>query len=194
MAHEYKATVSWKRGSGEAFTDGKFSRAHAWSFDGGVAVPASSSPLSVKLPFSKADAVDPEEALVAALSSCHMLTFLYLAAKQGLVVETYDDDAIGVMSKNERGKLFLSKATLRPRITFSGTKLPSAAELADLHHHAHEECYIANSVLTEVVVSDPPGLTPWHHAVVPPCGVRSCATGRGWRSCGVRPRLRMDHR
>jgi organic hydroperoxide reductase OsmC/OhrA len=152
MAHEYRATVAWKRGSGEAFTDGKFSRAHEWSFDGGVTVPASSSPLSVKVPLSRADAVDPEEALVAALSSCHMLTFLYLAYRQGFAVDAYDDEAVGVMTKNERGKLFVSKVALRPRIAFSGAKQPSADELAQLHHHAHEECYIANSVLTEVVV------------------------------------------
>lgn len=155
MAHEHKATVSWKRGSGEAFTDIKFSRAHQWSFDGGVTVPASSSPLAVKLPFSRADAVDPEEALVAALSSCHMLTFLYFAAKQGFVVDSYDDDAVGVMTKNERGKLFVSKVALRPRIAFSGAKQPSAPQLGELHHRAHEECYIANSVLTEVVIEAP---------------------------------------
>ena len=161
MAHEYKATVSWKRPDGEAFTDLKFSRGHQWSFDGGVTVPGSSSPLSVKVPYSRADAVDPEEALVAALSSCHMLTFLYFAAKGGYVVDSYEDDAVGVMTKNERGKLFVSKTTLRPRIAFSGAKQPSAAELDQLHHHAHEECYIANSVLTEVVVvSDASGLTP----------------------------------
>ena len=155
MAHEYKATVSWKRGGGEAFTDMKFSRGHLWSFDGGVSVPGSSSPHSVRVPFSRADAVDPEEAFVAALSSCHMLTFLYLAAKQGLVVDAYDDEAVGVMTKNERGKLFVSKVALRPRIAFSGAK-PSDAELADLHHHSHEECFIANSVLTEVVVETLP--------------------------------------
>ena len=160
MAHEYTATVSWQRGSSEPFTDNKYSRAHTWTFDGGVTMPASSSPLSVRLPLSRADAVDPEEALVASLSSCHMLTFLYLAAKQGHVIESYDDAAVGIMSKNERGKLFVSKVTLRPRIVFSGPRQPSAAELAQLHHHAHEECYIANSVRTEVVVSDPPGLTP----------------------------------
>ena len=151
MAHEYKATVSWKRGEA-VFSDGKYSRAHQWSFDGGVTVPASSSPLSVRLPYSRADAVDPEEAFVAAVSSCHMLTFIYLGQKQGFVIDSYDDDAVGVMTKNERGKLFVSKVTLRPRIAFSGAKQPSAAELAQLHHHAHEECYIANSVLTEVVV------------------------------------------
>ena len=152
MAHEYRATVSWKRGSDEPFTDGKWSRAHEWKFDGGVTVQASSSPLSVKLPLSRADAVDPEEALVAALSSCHMLTFLYLAYRQGFVVDSYADDAVGVMTKNGRGKLFVSRVALRPRIAFSGAKQPSAEDLAKLHHHAHEECYIANSVLTEVVV------------------------------------------
>ncbi len=157
MAHEYTATVSWQRGSSEPFTDIKFSRAHTWAFDGGVTVPASSSPLSVRLPLSKVDAVDPEEALVAALSSCHMLTFLYLAAKQGFVVESYDDAAVGVMTKNDRGKLFMSRVTLRPRIVFSGGKTPGEAELGQLHHHAHEECYIANSVLTEVVVEPPVG-------------------------------------
>jgi organic hydroperoxide reductase OsmC/OhrA len=107
------------------------------------------------VPYSKADAVDPEEALVAALSSCHMLTFLYFAAKGGYVVDSYVDDAVGVMTKNERGKLFVSKTTLRPRIAFSGAKQPSQAELDQLHHHAHEECYIANSVLTEVVIETP---------------------------------------
>ncbi len=157
MGHEYTATVSWKRGASEPFTDNKYSRSHEWSFDGGVTVPASSSPLSVRLPLSRADAVDPEEALVAALSSCHMLTFLYLAAKQGYVVESYDDAALGTMTKNERGKLFMSKVALRPRIVFSGDKRPSDAELVQLHHHAHEECYIANSVLTEVVVEAPQG-------------------------------------
>jgi organic hydroperoxide reductase OsmC/OhrA len=155
MAHEYKATVAWKRSDGEPFTDNKYNRAHEWAFDGGVKVPASSSPLSVKLPYSRADAVDPEEALVAALSSCHMLTFLYFAAKGGYVVDSYVDEAVGVMTKNERGKLFVSKATLRPRIAFSGARQPTEAQLAELHHHAHEECYIANSVLTEVMVETP---------------------------------------
>ena len=96
---------------------------------------------------------DPEEALVAALSSCHMLTFLYVAAKQGYVVDAYADEAVGVMTKNEHGKLFISKVTLNPAITFSGTKRPSPQELDALHHHAHEECYVANSVRAEVVVA-----------------------------------------
>ena len=158
MAHEYKAVIAWERGAGEPFTDLKFSRAHRWSFDGGITVPGSSSPLSVRVPYSRAEAVDPEEALVAALSSCHMLTFLYLAAKQGIVVDSYQDEAVGVMTKNARGKLFVSKVALRPRIAFAGTQPPNAAQLAELHHHAHEECYIANSVLTEVVVDPAPVL------------------------------------
>src|SRR6478672_1394347 len=119
MAHEYRANVKWKRSGDTKFTDQRYSRGHQWSFDCGITVPASSSPLSVRLPYSRAEAVDPEEALVAALSSCHMLTFLYLAAKQGYVVDAYADEAVGVMTKNARGKLFVSKVTLRPQISFS---------------------------------------------------------------------------
>lgn len=152
MAHEYRATVTWKRQDGAAFTDQRYSRGHSWSFDGGITVPGSSSPLSVKLPYSVAEAVDPEEALVAALSSCHMLTFLYVAAKQGFVVDAYEDEAVGVMSRNESGKMWVSKITLHPAITFTGDKRPSETQLDELHHLAHEECYIANSVKSEVVV------------------------------------------
>jgi organic hydroperoxide reductase OsmC/OhrA len=156
VAHEYTANISWQRNAAEAFTDLKFSRAHQWSFDGGISVPASASPSSVRLPYARAEAVDPEEALVAALSSCHMLTFLYLAAKQGLLVDRYEDAAVGIMTKNARGKLFVSKVTLRPQISFAGDRQPSATQLDELHHHAHEECYIANSVLTEVVIETMP--------------------------------------
>jgi organic hydroperoxide reductase OsmC/OhrA len=151
MAHEYRATVQWSRGDAK-FTDQRYSRGHTWTFDGGITVAASSSPLSVRLPYSVAEAVDPEEAFVAAVASCHMLTFLYVAAKQGFVVDDYADDAVGVMTKNERGKLFVSKVTLRPAVTFSGDKRPSADEFAALHHRSHEECYVANSVKSEVVV------------------------------------------
>ena len=152
MAHEYRATVTWKRDEGTAFTDQRYSRGHSWSFDGGITVPASSSPLSVRLPYSVAEAVDPEEAFVVALSSCHMLTFLYVAAKQGFVVDAYTDEAVGEMTKNEAGKLWVSRVVLSPAITFSGAKRPSPEQLDDLHHLAHEECYIANSVKTEVVI------------------------------------------
>jgi organic hydroperoxide reductase OsmC/OhrA len=151
MTHQYRATVTWRRGDAK-FTDQRYSRGHEWSFDGGVTVPASSSPLSVRLPYSVAEAVDPEEALVAALASCHMLTFLYVAAKQGFVVDSYADDAVGEMSKNERGKLWVSRIILSPAIVFVGEKRPSAEQLDELHHLAHEECYIANSVKSEVVV------------------------------------------
>ena len=155
MSHEYKATVRWVR-DGAAFTDQKYSRAHVWSFDGGVEVPASSSPLSVRLPYSREDAVDPEEAFVAALSSCHMLFFLTFAAKAGFVVDSYEDRACGIMEKNSQGKLFVSKVTLDPRIAFSGPKRPSPDEIAELHHRSHEECFIANSVKSEVVVAGLP--------------------------------------
>ena len=151
MAQSYGAVVEWRR-DGAAFTDGRYSRGHAWSFDGGVVVPASSSPHSVPLPLSRADAVDPEEAYVAALASCHMLFVLYLAAKQGFVVESYRDEAEGVMTRNRDGKLFVSAVTLTPLIVFAGERRPSSAEEAALHHRAHEECYLANSVLTEVTI------------------------------------------
>jgi organic hydroperoxide reductase OsmC/OhrA len=155
MSHEYRATVRWERG-GAAFTDGRYSRAHTWAFDGGLEVPASSSPLSVRLPWSREDAVDPEEALVAAVSSCHMLFFLGFAAKAGFMVDSYEDRPVGIMEKNAKGKLFVSKITLDPRIAFSGGRRPSPQEIADLHHRSHEECYIANSVLAEVVVAGAP--------------------------------------
>jgi len=151
MTHEYRATVKWTRG-GATFTDQRYSRGHEWSFDGGITVPGSSSPLSVRLPYSVAEAVDPEEALVAALASCHMLTFLYVAAKQGFVVDSYADDAVGEMTKNERGRLWVSKIILSPAIAFAGEKRPSPEQFDELHHLAHEECYIANSIKSEVVV------------------------------------------
>src|SRR5262245_42781384 len=149
--HRYEAKISWSR-NGAKFTDNRYSRGHEWSFDGGVKVPASASPLVVRSPLSVAEAVDPEEALVAAASSCHMLSFLYLAAKRGFVVDSYDDNAFGVMEKNQQGNLAISRITLRPQLQFSGEELPSAAELEALHHAAHEECYIANSLKCEVVV------------------------------------------
>jgi len=148
---EYVATIEWRR-DGAVFTDNKYSRGHRWFFDGGIEVPASSSPHSVRLPFSVEHAVDPEEALVAALSSCHMLTFLYLAAKKKFVIDSYRDDAVGYMEKNEQDRLAITRVTLRPDVKFIGDVLPTAAEIAELHHGAHEQCYIANSVKTEVRV------------------------------------------
>lgn len=148
MAHEYIARVTWERGD-EPFVDNKYSRGHLWTFDGGISVPGSSAPSSVPV-YSKTDAVDPEEALVAALSSCHMLFFLAFCALKGFCVDSYVDDAVGTMTKNERGKLYISHVALKPVVTFSGAKIPDAETIARLHHRAHEECYIANSVRAEV--------------------------------------------
>jgi organic hydroperoxide reductase OsmC/OhrA len=156
MAHEYAATVVWKRGEDESFSDNRYSRGHTWSFDGGIDVPGSASPSVVPLPLSREDAVDPEEAFVAAISSCHMLTFLSIAAKKRFVIDSYEDKALGIMTKNENGKLFVSKVTLDPAIEFSGDKLPTSEQIADMHHLAHKECFIANSVLTEIVVAGIP--------------------------------------
>jgi len=154
MTHQrYSAIVEWRRQEGEAFTDNRYGRGHSWSFDGGVTVPASSAPSSVRLPCSRADAVDPEEAFVAALSSCHMLTFLYLAAKAGFIVESYRDEASGEMTPNENGKLWVSSVTLAPAIAFGGARAPSPSEMEELHHAAHDECYIANSVKTAVTIA-----------------------------------------
>jgi organic hydroperoxide reductase OsmC/OhrA len=152
MTHEYRAQIVWTR-DGAPFTDNRYSRGHVWRFDGGVEVPASSSPLSVPLPLSRAGAVDPEEAFVAALASCHMLFFLSFAAKAGFVVDTYEDAPVGTMTKNERGKFFVSQVALNPSVAFAGAKRPSADELDALHHRAHEECYLANSVRSEVIVA-----------------------------------------
>ncbi|WP_114944905.1 OsmC family protein [Microvirga calopogonii] len=156
MAHEYKATIRWARGENEIFSDNRYSRGHSWSFDGGIEVRGSASPSVVPLPLSREDAVDPEEAFVAAISSCHMLTFLSIAAKKRFVVDRYEDEALGTMTKNESGKLFVSRVTLDPTIEFSGDKVPTPEQIADMHHLAHKECFIANSVLTEIVVAGIP--------------------------------------
>ncbi len=147
----YLAAVRWHR-TGPDFLKGQYSRAHTWSFDGGVTVPASSSPHVVPVPWSDTAGVDPEEAFVASISSCHLLTFLWLASRAGFQVDRYEDDAVGVMSKNERGSPWVSAVTLRPNIVWSGAKLPAPSDIARLHHEAHQQCFIANSVKTEVTV------------------------------------------
>lgn len=149
--HRYTASIAWQRGDAD-FTDHRYSRRHAWRFDGGAEVAGSSSPLSVPLPYSDPAAVDPEEALVAAISSCHMLWFLALAAKKGFRVDRYEDDAEGVMEKNEEGNLAITRATLRPRVKFDPAASPTTAGLDALHHEAHERCYIANSVRTRITI------------------------------------------
>lgn len=148
--HQYQATIVWQRDQ-QLFLDKRYSRSHEWIFDGGARVPASSSPLSVPPPMSNPANVDPEEALVAAASSCHMLFFLAFAARQGFTVDSYTDQALGVMDKNGEGRIAMTRITLRPQIVFSG-KQPTTQELAALHHQSHEECYIANSLKAEIVV------------------------------------------
>ena len=148
---KYTARVSWQRGEAN-FLDNRYSRGHLWEFDGGVSVPASSSPHVVPVPLSVEANVDPEEAFIASLSSCHMLFFLSLAAQQGVLVDSYVDDAIGVMGKNQEGRMAMTQVTLRPKIDFSSDSQPTDDQLNALHHQSHDLCFIANSVKTTVVV------------------------------------------
>ena len=151
--HEYRAEVLWQRAAHEAFTDQRYSRRHRLAFDGGIEVAGSSSPSVVPLPMSDAAAVDPEEAFVASLAACHMLWFLSIAAQLGFVVDRYRDAAVGAMTRNDAGKLWISTVTLRPEVSFGGAAPPTHDELLRLHHRAHEECFIANSVKTEVTIA-----------------------------------------
>jgi len=147
----YGCSVEWSRGDA-AFTDLQYSRAHTWRFDGGAVVPGSSSPHSVRLPFSDPAAVDPEEALVASVSSCHMLWFLSLAAAEGFVVDSYQDAAEAQMGPIGFGRKGITDIVLHPQVVFSGARLPDARAVDALHHVAHERCYIANSLRTAVRV------------------------------------------
>jgi organic hydroperoxide reductase OsmC/OhrA len=146
---EHIATIAWQRGR-DPFAKGKYSRAHEWRFDGGVVVPASASPDVVPAPWSDASAVDPEEAFVAALSSCHMLWFLSLTAAKGFIVDSYKDDAVGHMSQIAPGKLAVTLVTLRPLVTFDPAHAATREQLDALHHAAHASCFLANSVKTEI--------------------------------------------
>src|ERR1700722_4268753 len=150
---EYSADIVWYRGAAEAFVDARYSRAHEWRFDGGVVVPASSAVASVPLPYSKTENVDPEEALVAAASSCHMLSFLYTAARARFIVDAYEDHALGTLSADERGRKSITRIVLNPKVRFSGARAPDAAAVERMHHEAHEQCYIANSLRSEIVVA-----------------------------------------
>jgi len=149
---EHKATIQWAR-TGDEFLKGKYSRAHTWTFDGGVTIAASSSPAAVPLPYSVPENVDPEEAFVASVSSCHMMTYLWVAFRNGYVIDSYVDEAVGVMTKNEKGIPWVSLITLHPKIEYGGGKVPSADEIARFHHLAHENCFISNSIKTEVKVA-----------------------------------------
>ena len=148
----YTATVRWTRKDEGDFTKGQYSRAHEWAFDGGAIVPASASPHVVPAPWSDPAGVDPEEAFIASLSSCHMLFFVDYARRGGFVVDSYVDEAIGVMEKDADGKIAVTRVTLRPKVVFSGEARPTAEQIADLHHRSHEDCFIANSVKSEVTV------------------------------------------
>lgn len=152
LMSEHKATIQWTR-TGDEFLKGKFSRAHTWTFDGGLVVPASSAPTAVPVPYSNPANVDPEEAFIASISSCHMLTYLWVAYRGGFIVDSYEDEAVGAMTKNEKGIFWVSLITLHPKITYSGEKVPTAEDIERMHHQAHEYCFIANSVKTEIKVS-----------------------------------------
>ena len=147
----YTATIRWSRNGAEGFAKGQYSRAHEWAFDGGLTVPAGPSPHIVPDPWGNPAGVDPEEAFVASLSSCHMLFFVDFARRAGLVIDSYVDEAEGVLEKRGDGRMAMTRVTLRPHVTWAG-EAPDEAALADLHHRAHEACFIANSVTTEVTV------------------------------------------
>jgi len=147
----YNARIVWKKNLDETFVDKKYSRSHTWIFDGGIQLAASASPHVVPIPMSNESAVDPEEAFVASISSCHMLWFLALAAEKNYIVESYEDNAEGILEKNEEGKVAMTKVTLRPEINF-GNNPPPQEQLDELHHLAHEKCFIANSVTTKITV------------------------------------------
>jgi organic hydroperoxide reductase OsmC/OhrA len=148
---QHTATIKWKAGEGD-FMRGRYSREHTWTCDGGLVVQASSSPAVVPVPMSNPAYIDPEEAFVASLSSCHMLTFLYLAMKKGFSVASYDDEAVGTMSKNERGTPWISTVVLHPNVVYAGDKSPTPEEEHELHEGAHEGCFISQSVKTDVKV------------------------------------------
>jgi organic hydroperoxide reductase OsmC/OhrA len=147
---EHTATITWQRQADEAFVDNRYHRRHEMAFDGGAVVPGSSAPSSVPLPWSDPGAVDPEEAFTAALSSCHMLWFLHLAAKAGWQVDRYVDEAVGAMARKPDGRMAMTLVTLRPEVHFGGDALPSQGEVERLHAAAHHACYIANSVTSEL--------------------------------------------
>ena len=148
---KYTASITWTR-DGQNFTDNRYKRTHLWTFDGGETVRASSSPHVIPEPLSDPSAVDPEEAFVAALSSCHMLWFLSIAAKKGFIIEKYEDNAEGMMEKNEDGKLAFTEVTLRPDVTYKNGSSPTEKENSEMHHQAHQECFIANSVKAKIRV------------------------------------------
>ncbi len=148
---EYSAVVEWRLGD-ENFLDRSYSRAHKWCFDGGTEIPATASHHIVPVPQSVPENVDPEEAFVASLSSCHMLFFLDFAARAGFIVKRYTDHAVGTLARNTAGKHAMTKVTLNPQIEFSGENIPDHETVQKLHHESHDQCFIANSVTTEIEI------------------------------------------
>jgi len=149
---QHKAKIEWKCTTPD-FRLGKYTREHTWSFDGGVSVPASAAPAVVPAPWSNPANVDPEEAFVASISSCHMLTYLHVARLAGFQIESYADEAVGEMAKNERGVAWVAVVTLNPTIVYGGDKRPTHEQEAELHHKAHDGCFVSQSVKTDVKVS-----------------------------------------
>ena len=148
---KYIAIVEWQRNQAK-FIDNKYSREHTWQFDGGAVITASSSPSIVPAPYSNPYCIDPEEAFIASLSSCHMLWFLSIAAEKKFIVESYSDHAVGIMNQNETEKLAFTKILLRPRVTFSNDTLPTILEVKQMHSEAHDSCFLASSVNAEIII------------------------------------------
>lgn len=146
--------ILWEQNSADTFTNNKYSRAHKWIFVGGLELPASSSPQVVPVPMSDESAVDPEEAFVASLASCHMLFFLSIAAARGYIVDRYEDHAEGAMGKNEHGKTAMITVNLNPRVTFSGSNVPTSNQEKQIHQMAHSKCFIANSVRSKITINN----------------------------------------
>lgn len=153
---EYTAQIIWHRDNDQQFIDNQYSRGHQWHFDGGATVPASSSPHIVPPPYSVEENVDPEEAFIASLSSCHMLFFLSIAAKNKFIVDHYLDKAIGIMGKDSDDNIAMTQVTLRPEVKFSGERQPTIEKLEAMHHQSHQQCFIANSVKTIVLTEVKP--------------------------------------
>ena len=147
----YSATISWKPNVGDNFLGKRFTRVHSWKFSGGLKLTASASTHIVPVPYSDPAAIDPEKALVASISSCHMLSFLFVACKGGFAVESYEDTGVGTLEKNAEGKLAITRVLLKPHVKFAAGNVPDAATFANLHHEAHDACFIANSVKCEIV-------------------------------------------
>lgn len=147
----YNACVHWQRNK-DMFPSNAYSRSHKWIFDGGTEVLASASPHIVPAPWSDSNYVDPEQALVASLASCHMLFFLSIASERSFQIDSYTDEAVGTLARDSEGKISMTEVTLRPKVKFSGENLPDKDDIDAIHHSAHEQCFIANSVKSTIKI------------------------------------------